>query len=353
MEFWAGEVGNNFIKKSINHNKVMDSVVNYLKVDEPEIKYKFNKLFLDNGAYTLQKIRKIKITRKFLENIITIQEKISPDLTVPFDYPFNSNLSEQVMLKRWEKTKENIEYWSSSTNLNLVPALHAWNKKSLIQNLKWLYNKDFDYISVGSVLLLKNNFNGFFGDRQPNKNLIHSLIFINKIAKSYDQKIHIFGFGSSPLMYHLGAYIGIKSSDSCGYRRKAAYGKIILPQTGERYAGNGHAKFGVNPKHKNNFSKIFTSEEKIKLKECNCPTCREISKHPYRRWLHLRKNWVLRAIHNKWVMENEEKLAHKLLLEGIDIYEEFLDKIFQKSGLKYLWEYTKRCMNEYNLYKLQ
>jgi hypothetical protein len=44
------------------------------------------------------------------------------------------------MQKLWSKTAENVLYWQNSTNLKgkLVPALHAWDKKSLVDNLSWL-----------------------------------------------------------------------------------------------------------------------------------------------------------------------------------------------------------------------
>ena len=54
MEFWAGELGNNHIK-GIKHSNVMDSVFNYLEVDNPKINYSYENLFLDNGAFSIFK----------------------------------------------------------------------------------------------------------------------------------------------------------------------------------------------------------------------------------------------------------------------------------------------------------
>jgi len=45
-------------------------------------------------------------------------------------------------------------------------------------------------------------------------------------------------------MLHLGYYLGIKSTESAGHGRKAAYGKIILAERGERYVGAGSTDFG-------------------------------------------------------------------------------------------------------------
>jgi queuine/archaeosine tRNA-ribosyltransferase len=349
MDYWAGELGNNYIN-GIKHSNVMDSVFNYLQVENPVIKYPYDNLFLDNGAFSIfknnfnNKKQKIKID---LNNIIDIQEIFNPKFTVPFDYPFQPDMTIKEMEDNWEESKKNIVYWRECTNLNLVPALHGWNKKSLDKNINFLQKKDFDYVALGSTFILKDNFKGFFGDRQPNKNVYEAFLFLSSLAKKIDMDLHVFGLGSSPLSYHIAAFCEIKSSDSSGYRRKAAYGKIILPQTGERYAGNGSANFGVNRNKGLNFDNIFTEDEKDKLANCNCPECRKISKHSFRRWKHLCSDWKYRAIHNKWVMEQEEKISQELIKKGWDIYEKFIDNMMEKSGLRWLWEFVKKVKPEY------
>ena len=322
----------------------MDSVYNYLKYEEPKIKYKYKNLFLDNGAFSILKNnynRKKKKININLDRILDIQEKLYPEYTVPFDYPLEPSMTTKLMEKSWEKTLKNIDYWNECSSLDLVPALHAWNKKTLTLNLQQLFKKDFDFIALGSTFILKEKFKGFFGDRQPNKNIYEAFLFVNSIAKEFGMKIHVFGLGSSPLSFHIAAYCEIFSADSSGYRRKAAYGKIILPQTGERYAGNGTARFGVNWKKGLKYSNIFSQEEKKKLKECKCPECRKIIKNSYIRWKHLCSDWKFRAIHNKYVMEQEEKISKSLIQEGWDVYEKFIDKMMDKSSLKSLWNFIK------------
>jgi len=350
MDFWAGELGDNYIK-GIKHNNVMDSVYNYLHKNEPKINYPFKNLFLDNGAFSIlknnytHKKKKIKIN---LASIIDIQEKLKPKYTVPFDYPFNPQMAIKDMEKNWEKTINNIDYWKDCTNLNLIPALHGWSKSSLEKNIHILYKKDFDYIALGSAFILKEKFKGFFGDRQPHKNIYEAFLYFASLAKKLDIYIHIFGIGSSPLTFHLANFCEIKSSDSSGYRRKAAYGKIVLPQTGERYAGNGSAKFGFNWKKGFKFDNIFTEEEKRKLRECKCPECKKISRHAYRRWKHLCSDWKIRAIHNKWVIEQEEIISNKLIQQGWDVYEGFIDKMMENSRpFKSLWNFIKNTKKIY------
>ncbi len=349
MDYWAGELGNNFIE-GIQHGNVMDSVYNFLNSDEPKIKYPYDNLFLDNGAFSIFKNnynKKKSEVQINLEKIIDIQEKLKPNYTIPFDYPLDPQMNIKSMEQNWQKTVKNIYYWTSCTNLNLIPALHGWNKTSLNKNLHLLQKKDFDYIALGSAFILKEKFKGFFGDRQPHKNIYEAFLYISSLGKNLDIDIHVFGLGASPLSFHLAAFCEIKSSDSSGYRRKAAYGKIVLPQTAERYAGNGNAKFGLKNKNGKTYNRIFSDDEKKKLTECNCPECKNKSKHGYRRWKHLCSDWKIRAIHNKWVMEQEEKISQELIKQGWEIYEQFIDKMMEKSSLKHLWNFVKKTKIRY------
>ncbi|MBD3215027.1 MAG: hypothetical protein GF311_20615 [Candidatus Lokiarchaeota archaeon] len=349
MDYWAGELGTNYIK-GIKHNNVMDSVYNYLEVENPVIKYPFENLFLDNGAFSIfknnfsGKKQKIEID---INNIIDIQETFKPKYTVPFDYPFQTDMTIKQMESNWSNSKDNIIYWQDCTNLDLIPALHGWNKNSLKKNLEFLQKNDFNYIALGSTFILKDNFKGYFGDRQPNKNVYEAFLYLSSLAQKYGMDLHIFGIGSSPLSYHIAAFCEIKSSDSSGYRRKAAYGKIILPGTGERYAGNGSASFGVNRNKGLDFNNIFSENEKKKLENCNCPECRKISKHSYRRWKHLCSDWKYRAIHNKWIMEQEEQMSKNLIEKGWDVYEMFIEEMMETSGLKWLWDFVKEMKPKY------
>ena len=74
--------------------------------------------------------------------------------------------------------------------------------------------------------------------------------------------------GSSPLTLNLTYYLGAKSTDSAGARRKAAHGKVVFPGTGELYCGYGTASFG---RSKSRNPKDIIKE---KQKECECEICR-------------------------------------------------------------------------------
>ena len=257
-----------------------------------------------------------------------------PDKAVPLDHPFAPGMNVSIMSKMWEKTKKNVVYWQTSTKLQdrLVPVLHAWSKQSLVNNLQWLERKaNADTIMLGSLVNPGfSDYAGFFGDRQPRKELIDMISLGIEASRRYtDFRVHVTGFGSSPLSLHLAYYLGADSIDSAGYRRKAAYGKIILPGTGERYMSNRSVSFGRCARP------LDDSLDLMWLNKCKCPIC--ITSPEL-----LLEDWKARAVHNEFVIKQEWQMAQDLLKIGEDAYEAYLEQIYSRSGLSYLWEYAKR-----------
>lgn len=336
---WIGEQRRP-IKKDRSADLVMDSVINYYDSENPRLQYEVGKLFLDNGAFTAS-MTGVELDT---DRVVFVQEALKPDRTIPVDYPFRVGMSIPEMRKLWGKTADNILFWQNSTSLSgrLVPTLHAWDRKSLMDNIAWLQkNANTDYVALGSVVNPQfASYDGFFGDRQPRKELIDMICFaMSSIEKMSDFKVHLMGFGSSPLMLHLGYYLGIRSTDSSGYRRKAAYGNIILPGTGERHVGTSSTSFG-NP----SIDKASPySDDLALLEKCTCPIC---IGNKYQLWT----DWKARAIHNEYVMKQEAKKAEKFLALGTKTYEKYLDNtVFFRSSLKYLWEYAKLRKKYYRI----
>ncbi|MEM4275129.1 MAG: hypothetical protein QXT65_04510 [Candidatus Nitrosocaldaceae archaeon] len=326
---WIGE-NKNPVKYDRSHDYVMDSVINYYNNKNIKLSYKPLKLFLDNGAFTASTHN--KALNK--DRVVYIQEQLNPDKTIPLDYPFSRYIHTlKEMIDSWNKTQENILYWQSSTRLNgkLVPSLHAWNKESLKNNIKWLQSKaDAEYIAIGSIIH-DNTFissKHLFGDRHFNRTLLEMInISVKYIHQLTDFKVHMMGIGSSPLTLHLAYYLGISSIDSAGYRRKAAYGKIILQGTGERYVGNMQATFG-------RVKGDLRAEDMEKLLQCKCSVCSVDFKN-------LWKDFKARAIHNEYTIKMESQIAKEYLESGLDKYEKYLDNIFARSSFNYLWKYAK------------
>lgn len=315
------------VKVNRKRDLVMDSVINYYNARSPELPYKPGQLFLDSGAYTARR-KGISLEP---EKVAQVQESIDPDKVIPLDYPLTPGMTEVDMRKSWRKTTENIIYWQEHTSLHsrVVPALHAWSKRSLLDNVRWLRKyADSDYVAIGSVVANKfDEPRDFFGDRHPRPEIIDMISLAMRIVKECtDFKTHLMGFGSSPLMLHIGYYLGADSTDSAGYRRKAAYGKIILPGTGERHIGSLSASFGA--------TNLNSRDWKL-LEKCGCPICKNGE------YELLWKDWQARATHNEYIMKKETALAQELLAIGLEAYEKYLDRIFIRSSLNYLWRFAK------------
>jgi queuine/archaeosine tRNA-ribosyltransferase len=326
---WIGEQDTP-LKKDRLKDYVTDSVINYYnhKSKEPKLNYKPGKLLLDSGAFTAA-MRGLELSR---ERVALIQEKLNPDLAIPLDYPLKPGMTLKAMQRSWEKTKENILYWQYNTKLSgkLMPTLHSWSNSSLNENLRWIYKHvDAEYIALGVIVNPSfTSFTGFFKDRQPTPEMLSNIHkAITLIKRETDFKVHIMGMGSSPLMLHLAYFMGADSTDSAGHRRKAAYGKIILPGMGERYVCNRTGRFSRK--------KLSLRELEI-LKECECEVCRKNQALLY-------TDWRARAIHNEFVIKEEARKARKFLASGFDVYEYYLDGIFSNSkyGLQYLWRHVK------------
>ncbi len=307
---------------------VMDSAVHYYSMRTPKLRYYPGKLFLDSGAFTAT-MKGLELDR---ERVAEIHERLSPDLVIPLDYPIKPGMPVDAMRDSWRKTCDNILYWLENTSLSkkTVPTLHSWDRSSLIRNVEWLARTcDSDYLAIGVIVNPEfTNFKGFFKDRQPRIEFIRMLAFaIEEVRRRTDFQVHVMGLGSSPLMLHIAYSLGVDSTDSAGYRRKAAFGKILLPGKGERYIGNRQGRFG---------RRHLTKRELELLSKCSCTVCTiDQSK--------LWHDWKARAIHNEYVLKAEAYTARELLLIGEDAYERYLNKIFSTSkfGLEYLWKYVK------------
>jgi 7-cyano-7-deazaguanine tRNA-ribosyltransferase len=334
------------LKKDRSSDLVMDSVINYYDSDQRKPGYQWGQLFLDNGAFTAR-MRGTTLRR---DRVIEVQETISPDRTIPLDYPFRTGETKNQMENSWSKTRTNIVYWQTSTRLrgNLVPTLHAWSKRSLVRNARWLQkNADSDFVALGSIVGPSfQAFDGVFGDRQPSMELLDMLaLAISCVSKHTDFKIHLMGFGSSPLMLHLGYYLGAMSTDSAGYRRKAVYGKIVLPGKGERHLGDDSFTGREFGGHSMSIREgdPRREEDLVLLSRCGCPIC---TTNADLLWI----DWKARAIHNEYVMKQEAGLAYYFMNTDETRYEEYLDRVvFPSSALRYLWDYAKLRKKYYRI----
>ena len=330
---WIGESSPPVLKW---YHRVMDSAINYYRQERPRTPYSYRELFLDSGAFTMAR-RGLSIDK---ETIKRTQEKLDPNKAIPIDYPFLPGMSVQEMRRRWEMTAANILEWQETTRLReVVPVIHAWSMRSLVENIEWVAkHADSDLVAIGTLVTSHfTDYKGYFGDRQLSLLNLSLLITAIQIIKyRAGLKVHLMGFGASPITLHMAYYMGADSVDTTGYRRKAVYGKIVLPGRGERYMGHGGARFGV---------KKLTDEDIRLLSSCDCPICRKD-------WALLRKDWRFRVIHNKHVLEREAQFANELISRNDGSYERYLDQMYESSStiVRGCWRFLKKRVKQLTLY---
>ncbi|MEM1908200.1 MAG: hypothetical protein QXH81_08890 [Thermofilaceae archaeon] len=320
MIFWVVETRDPILRDR-REDDVMDSAVNYLKCS-PRRAYNPRRLIVDSGAYTAAR----KGLRLDAGWVMRVQEKLRADYAVPLDYPFAPGVSVDEARRRVELTLENLALWVERFGAKTVPVVHAvgWNGLRSVMERVSRVAGEADMVALGCIAL-DGLPKGFLGDRQPHVSNVLSLLTALRLAKEeYSFKVHLTGFGSSPLTLNLAVYMGADSIDTSGSRRRAAYGKILLPGRGERYVGRGDAAFGV----------AKPDERDLKLlEECKCPVCRI---NPGLLW----RDWRARAIHNEHVLKVELEKAVRMA-EDVETYERYLDQLFARSPLRGVWRMVK------------
>lgn len=254
-------------------------------------------ILMDSGGFLFQKKDNLDIDPL---SIIELYEKSKPDLGVILDHPFNPSETNKSNQKRWEKTLENTRIMTENIGkVDLMPVIHGYNFKELksaCNDIKRI-NDDPSMIGIGSLVPLLFRTNGTKRFNDPIKFVIDAIRIVRK--EFPDSFLHAFGVGSSKTM-HLMYSLGVDSLDSTGWRLKAAYGIIQLPGVGDRH-----------PISRNNGRASLNEKEKKILKQCKCPSCKELSITEKLKLLN--DKFPARAIHNAHVFINEkEKFQEKI-----------------------------------------
>ncbi|MCC6004024.1 MAG: hypothetical protein LM590_06750 [Thermofilum sp.] len=325
MLLWITE-GPKPVIRERSSDYVMDSAINYLQYSTIERKYIALKLLADSGAYTAAR----KNMNLDPHRVLEIQQRLKPDICIPLDYPFMPWMTIKEIQERWRLTIENTRVWIETLNkkIEVMPIIHALGRRNLLETIKIISDiaGNSEYLAIGTIAFSIDSLKGYLGDRQLSVDFINALVEAMRVAKNdYGYKVHVAGFGSSPLTIHLAIYMGIDSTDSSGFRRRAAYGKILLPGRGERYVGKGDARFGVTR---------LTPQEMRLLERCDCPVCR---RDPSLLW----RDWRARAIHNEWILKRSWQEGVHMAQEDMEKYERFIDMMFENSSLRYIWKYVK------------
>lgn len=228
-------------------------------------------IFLDSGGFQAM-IRNISIN---LNSLTKIYKVAKADYFFSLDYPCisNENLkkSMQKTILNYKKLREKVK--------NIIPVVHPPIERALKEYEAYIAH-DPKYLAIGGLVPLMRTTKGISDGR---KKVVE---IIAEIRNRFRSSIHVMGLGA-PTVIPLLKVLKCDSTDSASWRIKAAHGKIMLPNGGERHITNKSAKFGVVK---------LREEEKRMLDKLNCPVLKEYG------WEKLESSFEVRALFNAWIM---------------------------------------------------
>jgi len=227
-------------------------------------------IFLDSGGFQAMKYNiDIKV-----EELINVYKMLDADYYFSLDYPSISieNMEEKILrtIQNYEKIRKTIE--------NVIPIIHPDVERALREYA--LYEKyDPEYIAIGGLVPLMLTTKGLLNGR---KKAIDLMAMMRKMHNGF---LHIMGLGA-PTVIPILKTLNCTSTDSSAWRVKAAHGKIMLPNGGERYISNRNKNFG---------GAILNEGEMRFIDRLKCPILEEYD------WSGLIQSFKIRALFNAWI----------------------------------------------------
>ena len=211
---------------------------------------------------------------------------------VSLDYPPSPMDSEEERKLKIEKSIRNYSYLLntvfSGNSSELIPVAHLTTNIALLWKQIENYS-DAEIVGIGGLV-------PYVLGRGPRGSRLVAFAFIllvKRLLEDFvggDVRVHVFGLGAPSVIPFL-RLLNVYSTDSMTWRVKAAYGKIILPGTGERHVTNRKVRFGKR--------KLSGEEFEYLLKlidEFNRVSKERIS------FEDLKRSFTARAVFNFWVL---------------------------------------------------
>lgn len=266
--------------------------------DKPSV----NRVWVDSGGYQIM-AKGISID---ISNIIQRYRNIDGDIFISLDIPpkLLCKASKELVeenIKNFEILYEKLE------DRKIVPVVHCYESTLLLYSIDLYKSYGVDMIAYGGAVPPSMAKMGRGSRTLP-------LVALAITRKAFNKWIHALGIGGTPAIYKTLSIMGINSLDSSSWRTKAAYGKIMIPGLGERYVGNGYARFGRKDLSENDYKILEES-----LKETGFPYIDRLRE--------LISTFRGRAIINAWIMKH------------------FIDIIYSSNGFKWLLEYASTYMS--------
>ena len=235
------------------------------------------KVWVDSGGYQIM-VKGLKIS---IDTIIQRYRELDADIYMSLDIPPRTLCPDDK-----ELVKKNIEnYEILRTKLDdktIVPVVHCYEPNLMLEAIDI-------YRSLGAKMIAFGGAVPPTMGRMGRGSRLLPLIALAIVVKASKLPVHVLGLGGANTMYTVVKILGASSMDSSAWRIKAAYGKIIVPGLGERYVGNGKARFGKTPLKQEELEMLIKA-----LQETNFPYMDKIHE--------LLNTFPGRAIINAWIL---------------------------------------------------
>lgn len=261
-----------------------------------------SRVWVDSGGYQIM-IKKLNID---ITEVINRYRLIEGDIFVSLDIPPQElcTVSKELVIqniRNFEIMYEKLD------NKKIIPVVHCYESNLLMYSIDLYKSYGVNMVAYGGAVPPSMARMGRGSRTLP-------LLALAIVRKTFNKWIHALGIGGTPAIYKALTILGVNSLDSSSWRTKAAYGKVMIPGLGERYVGNGLARFG---------RKDLSEEEYRLLEELLRKTG-----FPYIDNLrNLLTSFRGRALINAWIMKY------------------FIDVIYSNNGFRWLLNYVLKYVN--------
>ena len=258
----------------VNSYEILKNEKLYLKIREKGGIKKFldydGIVYLDSGGFQAMR-HKFDIDLKIL---VKIYKTSRADYYFSLDYPSPKAIASDDDVLRtitnYKKLRKSIR--------DVIPVVHPPYER-MLKEFEAYMEYDPPVMAIGGLVPLVRTVKGVPNGRK------RAIEMIASIRERFDHSLHIMGLGA-PTVIPILKTLRCDSTDSASWRVKAAHGKIMLPNGGERYVSNRTANFGVVK---------LKEEEMRELEKLDCQILKEFG------WEGITNSFEVRALFNAWI----------------------------------------------------
>lgn len=237
------------------------------------------RVWVDSGGYQAM-VKGVTIN---LNAVTHRYIRIEADLYISLDLPpIKPCEASADLVKR--NVNNFIELSSRLSDKTIVPVIHCYPSDLMFEAIDI-------YKSYGANLIAFGGFASPSMAKGGDGSRTLPMVALALLTKSFKGHVHVLGVGGAPVAYSAMKLLGVSSVDTSSWRTKAAYGKVIVPGRGERYVGNGRAKFGRKDFSENDYEVLVSALERSRFPSLNSLDF-------------MLKTFKGRALINAWIMKH-------------------------------------------------